>query len=111
MSNESKEWVTIRVPEADRDDAKDIRPADATHGDCLVAGARALTENPTVTLAEDSEPDIEAIETAVREMLDDAEGLPGERVEVAGNALTYDDAKNACAAALREELPDEVLQR
>jgi hypothetical protein len=25
--------------------------------------------------------------------------------------LTYDDAKNACAAALREELPDEVLQR
>ena len=27
------------------------------------------------------------------------------------NSVNYDDAKNACAAALREELPDEVLQR
>lgn len=35
-------WVTIRVPEDDRDDAKEIRPDDATHGDCLVAGAKAL---------------------------------------------------------------------
>jgi len=36
------EWVTIRVPEHNRDDAKEIRPDDATHGDCLVAGAKAL---------------------------------------------------------------------
>ena len=35
-------WVTIRVPEANRDDAKDIRPDNATHGDCLVAGAKIL---------------------------------------------------------------------
>jgi len=32
-------WVTIRVPESDREDAKAARPDDATHGDCLVAGA------------------------------------------------------------------------
>ena len=38
------EWVTIRVPEGDRDEAKDVRPDDATHGDCLVAGAKALAE-------------------------------------------------------------------
>ena len=35
-------WVTIRVPEPDRDAAKEMRPDDATHGDCLVAGSQAL---------------------------------------------------------------------
>jgi len=51
---DAKEWVTIRVPRADRDTAKDRRPEDATHGDCLVAGAERLNEHL------DSEPDITA---------------------------------------------------
>ena len=35
-------WVTIRVPETDRDAAKEMRPDNATHGDCLVAGSQVL---------------------------------------------------------------------
>lgn len=39
------EWdnpKTIRVPEHQWSDSKEIRPDGATHGDCLVAGARLL---------------------------------------------------------------------
>ena len=33
---------TIRVPERQWSESKKTRPDDATHGDCLVAGAKAL---------------------------------------------------------------------
>jgi len=45
-------WVTIRVPESDREDAKAARPDDATHGDCLVAGAKALAGDDGESIAE-----------------------------------------------------------
>jgi len=57
-------WVTIRVPESDRDDAKDIRPDDATHGDCLVAGAKALAGQEPVYAIGDDEP-ADHLETTV----------------------------------------------
>lgn len=43
--SDGKDWVTIKVPEEDRDKAKDYRPEGATHGDCLVAGAERLSEH------------------------------------------------------------------
>jgi len=45
-SSDAKEFVTVKVPRADRKAAKRIRPdgSDITHGDCLVAGAKALAD-------------------------------------------------------------------
>jgi len=62
------EWVTIRVPEPNRDDAKDIRPNDATHGDCLVAGAKALADGNVDT---DSTTDVEDLSTNLNEEIID----------------------------------------
>jgi len=57
-------WVTIRVPESDRDEAKDVRPDDATHGDCLVAGAKALAGQDTESVA--TEADAHAVAEAIK---------------------------------------------
>lgn len=43
--DDAKDWVSIRVPEADRETCKEYRPDDATYGDCLVAGAERLNEH------------------------------------------------------------------
>jgi len=51
------EWVTVKVPESDRDECKEIRPDSATFGDCIVAGAKSLSDGdvilPNQTDAED----------------------------------------------------------
>jgi len=61
---DATEWVTIRVPEPDRDDAKDIRPDDATYGDCLLAGAKALADGEDV-VTPDGGTDAEELADAV----------------------------------------------
>jgi len=63
------EWVTIRVPEHNRDDAKEIRPDDATHGDCLVAGAKALA-NGEDQLNDDSSTETQTHDTDTSELMD-----------------------------------------
>lgn len=45
MSDDAKEWVTVKVPKADKEQADDYRPEDSTFGDCLVAGAERLNEH------------------------------------------------------------------
>lgn len=85
-------WVTIKVPEDDRDEAKAARPEDATWGDVLVAGA--------VWLNGEQESGVGDLEPFGGEVPDLEQALAD-----AGVSLTYDDVKNACAAAIREELP------
>lgn len=100
------DWVTVRVPEPDRDEAKDIRPDDATHGDCLVAGAKALAERgdngPEISVGVTPEVDEDAL-AELEERVDDA-------VSGAGG-MDYDGAVEACRQAIREELPVEEMRR
>lgn len=39
------DWVTIKVPESDREQADDYKPDGVTWGDCLVAGAERLADD------------------------------------------------------------------
>jgi len=94
-------WVTIRVPEANRDDAKEIRPENATHGDCLVAGAKALSgENPNADV-----DDLKAV-AATPEDLTKLRGDILERMDTIESA-----AKEATQAAQSAEQSVEELQR
>ena len=40
----AKEWVTVKVPKADKQQADEYRPEGSTFGDCLVAGAERLAD-------------------------------------------------------------------
>jgi hypothetical protein len=96
---DAKEWVTIRVPEADRDAAKNRRPEEATHGDCLVAGAEQLNEHtesdPSPAIG-NADMDVDALRAAILE-------------ELETNELAFDDVKNACETAIEETLPVEEM--
>lgn len=41
----AKEWVTVKVPKADKQQADEYRPEGSTFGDCLVAGAERLNDH------------------------------------------------------------------
>lgn len=45
MSDDTKTWVTVKVPESDKEQADDYRPDGSTFGDCLVAGAERLNDS------------------------------------------------------------------
>ena len=45
MTDDTTNWVTIKVPEADRAQAREYAPDDATYADCLVAGAERLNDD------------------------------------------------------------------
>jgi hypothetical protein len=40
----AKQWVTVKVPREDKEQADDYRPDESTFGDCLVAGAERLAD-------------------------------------------------------------------
>lgn len=83
MTDDATEWVTVKVPAADRDAAKDARPTGATHGDCLVAGARALAGDGApgagAGVLADTNTEREAVETLTREV--EARVAAGEDVD------------------------------
>jgi predicted nucleotidyltransferase len=98
MSDDAKEWVNIRIPETVRDDA---REDPRTYGEIMRAGLNADADaDMTVSVAPEVDEDALA---DVEDRIDDA-------LADAGAAMTYDDTVAACRKAIREELPDRVLQ-
>jgi len=89
MTDDAKEWVTIKVPKEQRDAARD-RPE--TYGEVLAAGVEALSDGPITHKRTEvelpTEELAEAIWLAIEEL--DAEGRPrsdirlGKDVQVSG---------------------------
>lgn len=108
--NEPTEWVTVKVPKADREQANVYKPDSATWGDCLVAGAKALAkpsaDDESIPRSVAQSDDV-MVTTEPTDALIDA---LRDELDAPTDTLTYDDAKNAAAAAIREEFPDEVLR-
>lgn len=82
MTDDTKEWVTVKVPKRDREDAKAARPDSATFGDCLVAGAKLLSGGEGV---EPAPVELQSVETDGVE-LPDAETIADELVGRIGMA-------------------------
>ena len=111
----AKEWVTLRVPKADRETCKEYRPDGKTYADCLVAGTQALAACERLQFA-----DVDELLTAAGtdhtedvELGDGYEEIAdniGSALADAGVSLTYDDVKAANKAALREVLPEGALR-
>jgi len=108
---DTKRWVTIRVPEEDRDAAKDIRPDDATHGDCLVAGAKVLAgEAPTEANPEGRVIDESTAREIVDELAHEAGGPEVDDEEIA-NAVVRQFDYAALADTVAERVLEEVTRR
>lgn len=91
-------WVTVKVPEADRERAKEYRPDGATYGDCLVAGAERLNEHldSDTSLSAGANMDTDALAASIRDYIDPD--------------FPVADVKEAVREVLREELPEGALR-
>ena len=91
MTDDSKEWVTIKIPASIRNAARD----DArTYGQIMQAGL-------------DNEPFADGAHGAFTIdgdplTVEDLAAMLSDEMDV--GSVGYDDVKNACAAAIREEL-------
>lgn len=102
------EWVTVKVPEADREMAKETRPDGATYGDCLVAGAQELADSPTLLAGGSIQPIVdEEVEKAKRALREEIEAREAAAFET---DFPTAEVKTALRAVLREELVEGALR-
>lgn len=122
MTNDNAtEWVTIKIPERVRTEA---RADERTYGDIMLAG---LEDSTTIycgcnehSISVPTEPKPLALDVVCPECGNHygygsggGNSCPCNHDHVVSESqggLEYDDVKNACAAALREELP-EAMER
>lgn len=97
-------WVTVKVPEEQRDKAKEHQPNGTTYADCLVTGARTLAEEPNAELTATVTPTLD--EDRVDELVADLKSRVGEADPSGGSALDYADVKEAAREAMREVLEE-----
>jgi len=97
MTNDAKEWVTIKVPEEQRDAARE-RPE--TYGEVLAAGVEALANgaNGTPRLDEMGELDAEEIATRLKDELSMV-NEPGVEVDVDGMVEKLERIESAAQTA------------
>ena len=65
----SKNWVTVKVPEDVRDIVRENAPSGKTYGDCLIAGIRSMNNKTE----QDNDIDAERIANEVWEQADTPE--------------------------------------
>lgn len=87
-----KEWVTVKVPVADKERADDYRPDESTYGACLVAGAERLND---------------ALDSDTRAYLDGTEGID---VDALADELAKRSA-NADGTIDTDALASEIARR
>lgn len=110
--DDAKEWVTVKVPKADREASKDARPDDASHGDCLVAGAKALAGGD-----EREEDTQEKVVAEIREKLGldgdvDIPSIVAEDAAVVDGEVDFEPFYDAeeIADAVADELDTDAMQ-
>lgn len=123
MTNDAKEWVTVKVPKRVRDAAsEDPR----TYGEVMQTGVTFNVDPRTrerfndlkAEHTEDGVPEMDA-DLFLQSLMDTLEAAEDgyydrggsdieEALADAGVALTYDDVKAACEAAIEEQFPEDI---
>lgn len=102
-------WVTVKVPEDNREKASEYKPEDATWGDCLVAGAERLNDHL------DSDPPVGADypdpEEYAREVVDAVAVEADGQGRVDSDALADAVARRLDYAELANRVADEIEGR
>lgn len=109
MTDEKTEWVTLKVPKADRDKANNYRPDGSTYGDCLVAGAERLNDHLESDPPAGADADITATVTptlddeAVDELVDELQSRLSE-ADPAADQLNTIEQRTGRIERIVEEL-------
>jgi hypothetical protein len=130
-SDGAKEWVTVKVPKADKEQADEYRPDGSTFGNCLVAGAERLNDDLDSDTARfvDDDADITATvrptvdEDALDDLTDEVEQRMADAVgegvspdaeavaELLAERIDYPDAQTAETIAARLDDLESTLPR
>lgn len=101
-------WVTVKVPEPDRNQAATYKPDGVTWGDCLVAGAERLNDTVDSDVSVDATVTPVLDEDAVDEMVDElVERMDGYDVDV---HLDESDFADMVVSDLVAQLPPRIAE-